>query len=51
LPIYEFECEECAAGFEELVAVDAPAACPERGPERTWLEVLPCASALRAPRF
>lgn len=25
MPIYEFECEECGARFEELVAADAPA--------------------------
>ncbi|HUC00768.1 MAG TPA: zinc ribbon domain-containing protein [Solirubrobacterales bacterium] len=36
MPIYEFECEECGARFEELVAADAPApACPECGAART----------------
>jgi putative FmdB family regulatory protein len=36
VPIYEYECEGCGAGFEELVGVDAPAvACPECGSERT----------------
>jgi putative FmdB family regulatory protein len=29
VPIYEFECEECGARFEELVAADGPPpACP-----------------------
>lgn len=32
MPIYEFECEECGARFEELVAADAAApACPDCG--------------------
>jgi putative FmdB family regulatory protein len=36
MPIYEFECEECGARFEELVAVDAATlACPECGSART----------------
>ena len=36
MPIYEFECEECEARFEELVAADAaPIACPECGSART----------------
>jgi putative FmdB family regulatory protein len=36
VPIYEFECEECGAGFEELVAVSAATApCPECGSEQT----------------
>lgn len=36
MPIYEFECEECAAVFEELVAASAGAVpCPECGSERT----------------
>lgn len=30
MPIYEFECDECGARFEELVAADAAdPACPE----------------------
>ena len=28
MPIYEFECEECGARFEELVAAGGSAACP-----------------------
>jgi putative FmdB family regulatory protein len=36
MPIYEFECEECGARFEELVAADAESvACPECGAART----------------
>jgi len=36
MPIYEFECEECGARFEELVAAEAEAeACPECGSART----------------
>jgi putative FmdB family regulatory protein len=35
MPIYEFECEECGARFEELVAAGAAAACPSCGSERT----------------
>ena len=36
MPIYEFECEECGARFEELVAADAAApACPDCGAART----------------
>jgi putative FmdB family regulatory protein len=36
MPIYEFDCEECGARFEELVAIDAASlACPECGSVRT----------------
>ena len=36
MPIYEFECEECGARFEELVASDAAApACGACGSART----------------
>ncbi len=36
MPIYEFECEECGARFEELVAAGAAdVACPECGSTRT----------------
>lgn len=35
MPIYEFECEECGAHFEELVAAGAAVACSECGSERT----------------
>ncbi len=36
MPIYEFECEECGARFEELVAADAGGvACAACGSTRT----------------
>lgn len=35
VPIYEFECEECGACFEELVAAGAAASCPQCGSKRT----------------
>ena len=35
MPIYEFECEECGARFEELVGAEAGAACATCGSERT----------------
>jgi putative FmdB family regulatory protein len=35
MPIYEFECGECGARFEELVAADGTAACPACGAQRT----------------
>lgn len=36
MPIYEFECEECGARFEELVAADAAApVCEACGSART----------------
>jgi putative FmdB family regulatory protein len=44
MPIYEFECEECGARFEELVAAGRTAACPGCGSERTrrlYSEVAP----------
>jgi putative FmdB family regulatory protein len=31
MPIYEFECEECGARFEELIAAGASVACPRCG--------------------
>jgi putative FmdB family regulatory protein len=35
VPIYEFECEECGARFEELVAADAaPPGCASCGSKR-----------------
>jgi len=34
MPIYEFECEECEARFEELVAAGGSVACPNCGGER-----------------
>jgi putative FmdB family regulatory protein len=44
MPIYEFECEECGARFEELVATGRTAACTACGSERTrrlYSEVAP----------
>jgi len=35
MPIYEFECEECGARFEELVGAADAAACTACGSERT----------------
>ncbi|HKO39177.1 MAG TPA: zinc ribbon domain-containing protein [Solirubrobacterales bacterium] len=35
MPIYEFECEECGARFEELVAAGSGVACGACGSERT----------------
>jgi putative FmdB family regulatory protein len=36
VPIYAFECEQCGARFEELVAAGTDAVtCPECGSERT----------------
>ena len=35
MPIYEFECEDCGARFEELVGAEATAACPDCGAQRT----------------
>ena len=44
MPIYEFSCKACGARFEELVARDATAACPECGSaevERLLSQVFP----------
>jgi putative FmdB family regulatory protein len=35
MPIYEFECEECGARFEELMGAGETAACTACGSERT----------------
>jgi len=35
MPIYEFECEECGARFEELTSVGARPACPTCGSRQT----------------
>lgn len=35
MPIYEFECEECGARFEELVRAGAEIPCGECGSRRT----------------
>ena len=44
MPIYEFSCKACGARFEELVALDATAGCPECGSaevERLLSQVFP----------
>lgn len=44
MPIYEFECEECGARFEELVAAGSASVCPACGSQRTrrlYSEVAP----------
>lgn len=33
MPIYEFECSQCGARFEELVGVGEKAPCPDCGSE------------------
>ena len=36
MPIYEFECEQCGNGFDDLVAVGTEhAECPECGSQQT----------------
>lgn len=50
MPIYEFECEECGARFEELIAADAAAACPSCGSERTRLLLSTVSPPGRQPR-
>lgn len=51
MPIYEFECEECGAGFEELVgAAAACVACPECGSERTRRLISAISPPGRTPR-
>jgi putative FmdB family regulatory protein len=34
MPIYEFECEDCGARFEELVATGVPVSCDACGSDR-----------------
>lgn len=34
MPIYEFECEDCGARFEDLVGAEGTAACPACGAGR-----------------
>jgi putative FmdB family regulatory protein len=51
MPIYEFECEECGARFEELVAAGAEAAtCTECGSTRTRRLISNVSPAGRQPR-
>ncbi|HEX2266317.1 MAG TPA: FmdB family zinc ribbon protein [Solirubrobacterales bacterium] len=50
MPIYEFECEECGARFEELVAAGGAAACQACGSERTRRLFSPVSPPGRQPR-
>ncbi len=50
MPIYEFECEDCEARFEELVAAGQGAACPTCGSERTRKLLSPVSPPGRQPR-
>jgi putative FmdB family regulatory protein len=51
MPIYEFECEECGARFEELVATGATEqACPDCESVRTRRLISPVSPPGRQPR-
>jgi putative FmdB family regulatory protein len=51
MPVYEFECEECASRFEELTPSDTRSlACPECGSVRTRRLISPVSPAGRQPR-
>jgi putative FmdB family regulatory protein len=50
MPIYEFECDECGACFEELVAAGGESACPACGSERTRRLFSPVSPPGRQPR-
>jgi putative FmdB family regulatory protein len=51
MPIYEFECEQCGAHFEELVSGAAVSpACPECGSERVRRLLSAVAPPSRQPR-
>jgi putative FmdB family regulatory protein len=51
MPIYEFECEKCAAHFEELVPLStASIACPACGSGRTRRLLSPFSPPGRQPR-
>ncbi len=51
MPIYEFECEECGARFEELVAAGAEGiACAECGSTRTRRLMSSVSPSGRQPR-
>jgi putative FmdB family regulatory protein len=51
MPIYEFECEECGARFEELVAAGAEAApCAACGSARTRRLISSVSPPGRQPR-
>lgn len=50
MPIYEFECEDCEARFEELVAADVVVACATCGSGRTRRLLSSVAPPGRQPR-
>jgi putative FmdB family regulatory protein len=51
MPIYEFECVECEACFEELVAAgESAVACPECGSTRTRRLLSSVSPPSRQPR-
>jgi putative FmdB family regulatory protein len=51
MPIYEYECEECGTGFEELVAAGTGSvACPECGSGRTRRLISTVSPPGRTPR-
>jgi putative FmdB family regulatory protein len=51
MPIYEFECEGCGAGFEELVAAGTTTvACPQCGAERSRRLISAVSPPGRTPR-
>jgi putative FmdB family regulatory protein len=52
MPLYDFECEQCGARFEERASFDAPApACPDCGAARTRRVLSPFAGPFtRRPR-
>ncbi|HET7119679.1 MAG TPA: FmdB family zinc ribbon protein [Solirubrobacterales bacterium] len=50
MPVYEFECEQCGACFEELVSAAAAAPCPSCGSERVRRLYSPVSPPGRQPR-
>lgn len=51
MPVYEFECEQCACRFEELTPSDTQGlTCPECGSARTRRLMSPVSPAGRQPR-
>jgi putative FmdB family regulatory protein len=50
MPIYEFECEDCGACFEELVTAGGAAVCPSCGSERARRLFSSVAPPSRQPR-
>ncbi len=51
VPVYEFECEDCASRFEELVPSDTRSlACPRCGSARTRRRLSTVSPASRQPR-